>query len=133
MKAHRRIRRGNKPSRLMITPMIDIVFQLVLYLLVASAFSTKPALNISLSESSTAKGSETFELVVYVDAAGKILLNGEEVSFEQLSPALNLFDSRYPVTVEADEGTANGTVIKIFDKLTERGFSEVNLRTREND
>jgi biopolymer transport protein ExbD len=117
----------------MITPMIDIVFQLVLYLLVASAFSTKPALNISLSESSTAKGSETFELVVYVDAAGKILLNGEEVSFEQLSPALNLFDSRYPVTVEADEGTANGTVIKIFDKLTERGFSEVNLRTREND
>ena len=133
MKAHRRIRRGNKPSRLMITPMIDIVFQLVLYLLVASAFSTKPALNISLSESSTAKGSETFELVVYVDVAGKILLNGEEVSFEQLSPALNLFDSRYPVTVEADEGTANGTVIKIFDKLTERGFSEVNLRTREND
>lgn len=133
MKAHRRIRRGNKPSRLMITPMIDIVFQLVLYLLVASAFSTKPALNISLAESSTAKGSETFELVVYVDAAGKILLNGEEVSFEHLSPALNLFDSRYPVTVEADEGTANGTVIKIFDKLTERGFSEVNLRTREND
>nr|MBP3281445.1 biopolymer transporter ExbD [Treponema sp.] len=133
MKANRRVRRGNKPSRLMITPMIDIVFQLVLYLLVSATFPTKPALDISLAESSTSKGSETFELVVYVDAAGKISLNGEDVSMEQLVPALNIFDSRYPVTVEADEKTTNGTIVKIFDKLAGRGFSEVNLRTREND
>ncbi len=133
MKAHRRVRRGNKPSRLLITPMIDIVFQLVLFLLVSSAFPTKPAIGISLAESSTAKGSEVFELVVSVDASGKIFMNGEEIEFDQLVPALGLFDSRYPVTVEADEKTTNGTIVKIFDKLSECGFSEVNLRTREND
>ena len=132
MKAHRRIRRGNKPSRLIITPMIDIVFQLVLFLLVSSTFSIKPALNLNLPKSSSSHGSNDFELVISVTADGNMYLNGEEIPFDLLSQALEVFDTTYPVAVEADENVTNGKIVKIFDEICKSGFSEVNLRTKEN-
>lgn len=131
MKAHRRIRRGNKPSRLLIAPMIDVVFQLVLFLLVSSTFSIKPALNLNLPKSETSRGSNEFELIISVTSDEKLFMNGEEILFEMLPQALAVFDSTYPITLEADESVSHGKVIQIFDELSKRGFSEVNLRTRE--
>lgn len=131
MKANRRVRRGNKPSNLIIAPMIDVVFQLVLFLLVSTNFSIKPALNLTLPKSESARGSEAFELVLKVPLEGDLVLNGTEIPLQMLSQALDVFNSEFPVTVEADENVPNWKIVRIFDALSKKGFSEVNLRSRE--
>lgn len=132
MKAHRKIRKGNKPSNLIITPMIDIVFQLVLFLLVSTTFSVKPAINLNLPKSETAQGTENYELIISVSANGEFFFNKEKISENHLALALDVFDSKYPVAIEADDSVPNGTIVKIFDELGKKGFTEVYLRTREN-
>lgn len=109
--------------------MIDVIFQLVLFLLVSSSFQIKPAITLDLSKSSTAIGTEENGIVVSISADDSIFLNGEAISFASLEENLSKFDSRSPVTVAADSFAKSGSVIAVFDLLRKGGFTEVNLRT----
>lgn len=116
-------------------PMIDIVFQLILFFLVSTTFALLPGITVQLPESSTAEGAETRGLIITLSAEGGIWLNDQQVSLEELNQGLAQFDTEavprelYPIQLEADALVTNGTIVQLFDLLRKNGFSAVNLRT----
>ena len=120
-----------------LTPMIDVVFQLILFFLVSTTFALLPAINVNLPESSTAQGAEIAGITITVQSNGKMWFNVEQVSLKTLGQKLASFDTEgkkkdeYPVTLEADENVTNGSIVKIFDILREQGFVSINLRTSD--
>ena len=120
-----------------LTPMIDVVFQLILFFLVSTTFAILPAININLPESSTAQGADIAGITITVQSNGKMWFNDEQVSFRTLGEKLANYDTEgrkkeeYPVTLEADENVTNGSIVKIFDVLRGEGFVSVNLRTSD--
>lgn len=134
MKVSNRKKRGTAVD---LTPMIDVVFQLILFFLVSTTFAILPAINVNLPESSTAQGSEIAGITITMQSNGKMWFNDEQVSFSSLGKKLASFDTggkkkeEYPVTLEADENVTNGSVVKVFDVLRSQGFVSVNLRTSD--
>ncbi|MBQ7538570.1 MAG: biopolymer transporter ExbD [Treponema sp.] len=134
MKVSNRKKRGTAVD---LTPMIDVVFQLILFFLVSTTFAILPAINVNLPESSTAQGSEIAGITITMQSNGKMWLNDEQVSFSTLGKKLASFDTggkkkeEYPVTLEADENVTNGSIVKVFDVLRSQGFVSVNLRTSD--
>jgi len=131
-----RIKRRNFPkANVDLIPMIDIVFQLILFFLVSTTFAVLPGINVNLPESSTAKGAATAGITITAKSDGILYFNEARVDFEALDSSLQTFDTQgknreeYPVTLEADSEVTNGTVVNIFDVLRKNGFSAVNLRT----
>lgn len=130
-------RHGIKTSQVDLVPMIDIVFQLILFFLVSTTFAMLPAINVNLPQSQTAQGEKATGLVITVSEDGRLWLNETEVSFEALDIALADYDTNgverinFPVQLEADDLVTNGTIVRIFDVLRQNGFSAVNLRTRK--
>lgn len=116
-------------------PMIDIVFQLILFFLVSTTFALLPGITIQLPESSTAEGGETRGLIITLSADGGIWFNDKAVTLEELHQELLDFDTesvpreQYPIQLEADALVTNGTIVQLFDLLRKNGFSAVNLRT----
>ena len=116
-------------------PMIDIVFQLILFFLVSTTFALLPGITVQLPESSTAEGGETRGLIITLSADGGIWFNDKEVNLEELHQELLAFDTesvpreQYPIQLEADALVTNGTIVQLFDLLRKNGFSAVNLRT----
>lgn len=123
-------------------PMIDVVFQLILFFLVSTTFAMLPGITLALPKAQTAEGTETTSITITVESNGKMWLNSTEVSFEQMDTLLS--DSlltgieltkeeklEYPIQLEADELVTNGTIVRIFDVLRKNGFSAVNLRTKD--
>ena len=102
-------------------PMIDVVFQLILFFLVSTTFAILPAISVTAQTN------------------GTIWFNDTKVSLEELEISLSNFDtgeverSKFPIMLEADEMVTNGTIVKIFDVLRKAGFSAVNLRTTALD
>lgn len=127
-----------RTSQVDLIPMIDIVFQLILFFLVSTTFAMLPGISVNLPDSSTAEGGQTASLIITASAEGGLWLNEEPVTVEQLDLALSEFDTgeipseEYPVQLEADSLVTNGTIVKIFDVLRKNGFAAVNLRTRES-
>lgn len=116
-------------------PMIDIVFQLILFFLVSTTFALLPGITVQLPESSTAEGGETRGLIITLSADGGIWFNDKAVTLEELHQKLLAFDTesvpreQYPIQLEADALVTNGTIVQLFDLLRKNGFSAVNLRT----
>ena len=129
-------RKGVQPSVDM-TPMIDIVFQLILFFLVSTTFAVLPAISVNLPQSSTAQGAEIDSITITVEESGRMFFNEDEVTVLQLGQRLAGFDvgdrprDEYPITLEADGNVTNSTIVSLFDVLRENGFAAVNLRTTE--
>ena len=127
-------RRDNK-SNVDMTPMIDIVFQLILFFLVSTTFAILPGIKLNLPQSSTAEGTSMQGITITVDKNGLIFFNDKEVLINELSTELISFDTKdvqkteFPISLEADENVTNGVIVKLFDVIRENGFSAINLRT----
>lgn len=134
MKVSNRKKRGVAVD---LTPMIDVVFQLILFFLVSTTFAVLPAINVNLPESSTAQGADVAGITITMQANGKMWFNDEPVTLSALGKKLAAFDTEeikkdeYPVTLEADENVTNGSIVKVFDVLRAEGFVSINLRTSD--
>lgn len=130
-------RRKNTVPGVDLTPMIDVVFQLILFFLVSTTFAVLPAINVNLPESETSQAQPVAGITLTATSDGKLFFNEEKVTVQTLDKKLKNFDTEgkkreeYPVTLEADEKVMNGTIVKIFDVLRKNGFVSVNLRTTD--
>lgn len=133
---HLKRRRNSTPS-VDLTPMIDVVFQLILFFLVSTTFAVLPAINVNLPSSETSKAETVANITITVNSNEEIYFNETKANLSSLDNLLKKFDTEgkkreeYPVSVEADENCKNGLIVKIFDVLRKNGFVSVNLRTKD--
>lgn len=117
-------------SGLSLIPLVDIVFQLILFFVVSTSFAVIPAVSVNLPESSTSEAVEVSNIVIEISDENSIFLNGKKIRFANLEKALETFEYS-PVTLVCDENVKSGEVMRIFDVLRKSGFVQINLRTLE--
>ena len=128
-------RRGTIRSNVDMTPMIDIVFQLILFFLVSTTFAILPGIKLKLPTSHSSEGTSLQGITITADADGLMFFNDKEVTIENLGSELMSFDTGdtkkedFPVSLEADAEVTNGTIVGIFDVIRESGYAVINLRT----
>ena len=119
-----------------ISPMLDVIFQLILFFLVSTTFAVVPGISVKLPNSSTSQGTDASGITITVEENGEIYFNDKIATIESLGSFLKTVDvgtvskDIYPVTISADEKVQNGTIVKIFDELRKEGFVSVSLRTK---
>ena len=128
-------RRGSIQSNVDMTPMIDIVFQLILFFLVSTTFAILPGIKLNLPVSKTAEGTSMQGITITASADGSLYFNEKPVSVEELGQELVMYDTgdtkknEFPISLEADSEVTNGTIVGLFDVIRENGYSVINLRT----
>ena len=134
-----KLKSGEIHSNVDMTPMIDIVFQLILFFLVSTTFVVLPGIKLKLPSSSTADVTNMQGITITADKDGGLFFNDKEVSMTTLGDELNSYDiengekNSFPVSLEADEEVTNGTIVKIFDVIRKSGFCVINLRTNTEE
>ena len=117
------------------TPMLDVVFQLILFFLVSTTFAVLPGIKLNLPESHTSEGTSNKGITITAKEDGLLFFNDTEVTMESLGAQLRAYDtgdtkkSEFPVSLEADSQVTNGKIVKIFDVIRENGYAVINLRT----
>lgn len=128
-------KKGQIHSNVDMTPMIDIVFQLILFFLVSTTFAIVPGIKLNLPQSHTAEGTSLQGITITADDSGVLFFNDKEVSMTTLGDELVNYETgdikkeEFPVALEADSEVTNGTIVKIFDIIRESGYCVINLRT----
>ncbi|WP_308693255.1 biopolymer transporter ExbD [uncultured Treponema sp.] len=128
------VRKKTKPV-VDLSPMLDVIFQLILFFLVSTTFNLFPAINVNLPKSSTLSEAESSGITISVEENGKLWFNDEKVSEKELSDLLSKFDTKeierknFPILISADENVRNGKIVELFDIIRMSGFASVSLRT----
>ena len=117
-----------------LTPLIDVVFLLLIFFMVSTSFSELTQLTVNLPEADGARATDEIGLVVVIDSAGNVTVGGDPVlnEAEGLHRALEAaangnFD--VPVTLSADAMTPHQYVVMVLDVASLLGLQRVTIVT----
>jgi biopolymer transport protein ExbD len=120
-----------------LTPMIDVIFQLLIFFMVATTFQDpEREIDVELPEASTGELSEAEreEIVINVLRDGSLVLSGETISREallrRLARAADL-DPDTPVTIRGDRLVHHEKVVGVMDACGSVGLTSFSLGTLE--
>ncbi len=118
-----------------LTPLIDIVFQLVLFFMVSTTFDQSPKIDIDLPKASTkqlVKDEQSIE--VWIDEDGDIFLNRSKVDRAALETQVGERLQESPnivVVLKADQSVEHQVVVGLIDLLQQLGVTKLSIGTAE--
>jgi biopolymer transport protein ExbD len=110
-----------------LTPMLDVVFLLLIFFLLTSIFS-KPSIPLALPEAESARQAGEPEVSVAIKGDGSLLLNGRTVALGELYPALaDLYQggARKAISLVSDKGVPFGRVVEVMDQAKKAGAEDI--------
>ena len=120
-----------------ITPMIDIVFQLVLFFMVSTTFKTSSGIQVDLPRSSQeVVVAEQDDLQILMTIDGTTYLNDSEVTTEALKRLLEevaTADVNRLVVIKADTGVEHGRVVEVMDLARGLGLTRLAIATEPDE
>ena len=126
-------------ARVDLVPMIDVVFQLVLFFMVSSTFVMTPGIALDLPESTSAEPVVLNRLVVTVASPSEVYLNRERVALTDLDNRLRELvgngpdDDPMSAVIEGDRLVPYETLVAVLDILRRNGYRGIALRTLEGE
>jgi len=121
-------------SHLDIAPLIDIVFLLLVFFMLTSTFMIPEAVELELPESSSAQVSDITPIVISLNQAGQLALNGERIELEQLRVAIEPLikeNADTPITLKSDASTQVQQLLQVMDEIRAAGGADVALATTQ--
>lgn len=114
-----------------ITPLVDVIFQLLIFFLLTASFITTPNLGVELPKaSSKPAATQQSDIMVVVTRQGEIEYNGERVSVEALVDRLKQEHETRPgarILIQADRKAYHGNVVKVMDVAKAIGFRRLGV------
>ena len=125
------------PVDINLTPLIDVVFLLLIFFMVSTTFSRDSELNIELPAASADAQQQRIDAIeVAIDAKGRFYVNGRQLLNTQaktlrqaLQAAAGESDSP-PIIISADAMTPHQAVVQIMDAARQLGFVRLTFATR---
>ncbi len=131
------LKRKNTELSLEVTPLIDIVFLLLIFFVLNSQFDKLTSMELSLPEvnSNQLKGLAEQNLVIEINSAEEVILNGErlnEFSYTSLNDfIINNYPDNKKAVISADSDTRYQYLVTVMDVLNKNNFDSVEINATE--
>jgi biopolymer transport protein ExbD len=130
------IKYKRKPEALLnMTPMIDIVFLLLIFFLLTTNFITQEGINVNLPHAGSTSPQTQEEITIYITREGRVFIKNEEVNEAQLYKRLKFLigdDPGKPVTIRADKDVVLNRVVKVLDTVKSSGAERLCIATEKD-
>ncbi len=129
-------RKPREELELNLTPLIDVVFLLLIFFMVSTTFQKESQISLQLpraSEDPAEAAPETLEIVI--NAAGKFYVNDQELvktDVASIQKALNRLtegNRQIPLTIRADAQTPHQAVVTAMDAAGQLGMLRMSIAT----
>jgi|TARA_Y100000816_G_scaffold194610_1_gene142148 biopolymer transport protein ExbD len=131
------LRKKNSEISLEVTPLIDIVFLLLIFFILNSQFEKLTSLELNLPKVNSEQLDEINgkNLVIEITAIEEIILNGQklsEITFNSLNNYIKENFSQFSsAVISADSNTKYKYLVTIMDVLNRNNFETVEINATE--
>ena len=116
-----------------VTPMIDVVFQLVLFFMVSTTFIDSAGIQVELPKSNAdVVVADQKDVSIWMTIDGKIFVGEKQVTKNGLPSALQAIAEDDPNTlikIQADVGVTHGSVVELMDSARGAGLNRLAIAT----
>ncbi|MBI4335802.1 MAG: biopolymer transporter ExbD [Candidatus Omnitrophica bacterium] len=119
-------------GQLDIAPLIDIVFQLLIFFMLTSSFIFQPGIKVNLPKAVTSEVIHEKNLIILVTANNYIYLNDRIITMSELASRLRIASKENkPLLIKADRRASLGKVVEVWDLCRDEGISQISVATSQ--
>jgi biopolymer transport protein ExbD len=128
----------DKPKKaiLNITPLIDVLFILIIFFVVSSTFLEQPGIKLELPKAQTGESQRVEKLVLYISTDEKLFLNNTQIEIDDLGEKLQQLmpeSSDKSLIINADKGVPHGLVVQVMDIARGNGVKKLVIATEQKN
>lgn len=131
------LRKKNSELSLEVTPLIDIVFLLLIFFVLNSQFEKLTTMELSLPKVNSNQLNELADenLIIEINSAEELILNGERLNEFSYTSLNNFIIDNYPdskkAVISADSDTKYQYLVTVMDVLNNNNFNSVEISAIE--
>jgi biopolymer transport protein ExbD len=121
-----------------LTPLIDVVFLLLIFFMVSTSFTKETHLTIDLPEASGESRVEQPEQIeILISESGSYTINSRQLVDEHLGTLKSAIqqasagDTSLPMVITADAQTPHQAVVRAMDAAGQMGFVHLSITTKQ--
>ena len=127
--ARKRIREDDEAT-IDMTPMLDIVFIMLIFFIVTTSFVKEAGIEVNKPAAATASQSKSANIFVAIKDTGEIWLDKRRVDVERVAANIEKLLAEQPtetVVIQADKDAKHGVVVSVMDAIKEAGIEKISI------
>lgn len=127
---------GAKNRALLLTPLLDIIFLVLLFFVVNSNFSDRNHIPVDNPKSVSESEATNQEVIITLGLDEKIFLDGEACTISELKEKLIVIKNSKGidiVQVDGDKNISYQFLVSVIDQIKLSGIEQIALLTKENE
>ena len=126
----RRRAREREASEVNLTPMLDVVFIMLIFFIVTASFVKEAGIDITRPPAATAERKERGNILIAITETNQIWMDRRHVDPRSLRANIERMHAENPqgsVVIQADEKSENGLLVRVMDAARLAGVKNVSL------
>ena len=131
MKYRRSITETEEISEINVSPLIDMVFILLIFFIVTTVFVEETGIEVDKPQAAAAASLEKNSILLAVTSKGQVVYGGREIGVDgvrSLVKRLTQSDD-LPVIIQGDKSAEHGVVVQVLNEAELGGAENVSLAT----
>ena len=117
-------------SAIDITPMLDIVFIMLIFFVVTTSFVKESGIDVNRPSASTAERKETGSILVAISMDNVVWIDKRRVDPDAIRPNIERLHAENPegaVVIQADKASTSGLLVKVMDQIRLAGVTNISI------
>ena len=117
-----------------LTPMLDVVFIMLIFFIVTASFVKEAGIDVNRPEAATAVKKDRANILVAISDTGEIWINKRRVDARAVQANIERLHAENPqgtVVIQADKQATTETLIKVMDASRAAGVFDVSIAAQE--
>lgn len=123
-----------------LTPLIDVVFLLLIFFMVTTTFNRDTSLVVNLPEASGEEleiSNDQIDILIAENGTysinGNLLVNSQLETLKRAITEVSADDNSLPIIITADAQSSHQSVVTAMDAVAQLGFTRLNIATRQTE
>ncbi|MEM7012672.1 MAG: biopolymer transporter ExbD [Verrucomicrobiota bacterium] len=121
----------NDVNEINISPLIDVVFILLIFFIVTTVFVEETGIDINKPRAASSQELERNSILIGITPEGSVFYAGREIGVGGVRPVVSrlLLADTLPVIIQADEETPSRVTVEVLDEAKLAGAGQVFVST----
>jgi biopolymer transport protein ExbD len=129
-----RVTADEDESAIDITPMLDVVFIMLIFFIVTATFVKEAGIDVNRPDAATAVKQEKANILIAINEKNEVWIDRRRVDIRSVRPNIERLHAENPqgsVVIQADKESKTDTLIKVMDASRSAGVFNVAIAAQE--
>ena len=130
----RKRQRNTEESDIDITPMMDVVFIMLIFFIVTATFVKESGIDVTRPDAQTATKQNRVGILVAINEYNEIWINRREVDINAVRANIERLHAENPqggAVIQADKNPQTGTLVEVMDQIRLAGVQAISIAAEE--